>query len=145
MIDERNLIILNELRKNSKASSRSLAKKVGLPISTVYRRIKDMEKKGIITGYHASVDFEKVGKPVGALILINVAEGKDYIPIDKIKEELKNAGEIIEILTLEGGNIDVIAKVRLSSLKTLNPFLETIRSIEGIEEVSCAIICEESI
>jgi DNA-binding Lrp family transcriptional regulator len=37
MLDERDLIILNELRKNAKLSSHSLAKKVGLPISTVQK------------------------------------------------------------------------------------------------------------
>jgi len=143
MLDERDLIILNELRKNAKLSSHSLAKKVGLPISTVHRRIKRMEKEGIIKGYYASVDFEKIGKPIEALILINLAEGKEYIPLDQIKKELKNIGEIMEILTLQGGNVDIIAKVRLPNLKNLSSFLETIRSLEGIEEVSCSIVAEE--
>jgi DNA-binding Lrp family transcriptional regulator len=38
---------------------------------------------------------------------------------------------------------DIIAKVRLPNLKNLSSFLETIRSIEGIEEVSCSIVAEE--
>ena len=143
MIDERDLIILNELRKNAKISSRSLAKKVGLPVSTVYRRIKNLEQRGIIKGYHAEINFEKVGKPIASLVFINLAEGRDYMPIEKIKEELKQIGEIIEILTLQGGSFDLIAKVRLSDLKTLTPFMERIRQIEGIEEVSCSIINEE--
>jgi DNA-binding Lrp family transcriptional regulator len=102
-----------------------------------------MEKEGIIKGYYASIDFEKIGKPIEALILINLAEGKEYIPLEQIKKELKNLGEIMEILTLQGGNVDIIAKVRLPNLKNLSSFLETIRSLEGIEEVSCSIVAEE--
>ncbi|MEM5834868.1 MAG: Lrp/AsnC family transcriptional regulator [Candidatus Aenigmatarchaeota archaeon] len=143
MIDERDLIILNELRKNARLSSRALAKKVGLPISTVHRRIKRMEKEGIIKGYYAAIDFEKIGKPIEALILINLAEGREYIPLEQIKKELKGIGEIMEILVLQGGNIDLITKVRLPNLKNLSSFLENIRKLEGIEEVSCSIVAEE--
>jgi DNA-binding Lrp family transcriptional regulator len=143
MLNEKDLIILNELRKDSKISSRSLAKRVGLPISTVYRRVKNMEEKGIITGYHASVDFEKIGKPVGVLILINLAEGKEFIPIDEIRNHLQKSGEIMDLMTLHGGSFDLMAKVRLSDLDSITPFLEKIRNIEGIEEVSCTIISQE--
>ncbi|MEM5793914.1 MAG: Lrp/AsnC family transcriptional regulator [Candidatus Aenigmatarchaeota archaeon] len=143
MIDERDLFILNELRKNARLSSRALAKKVGLPISTVHRRIKRMEKEGIIKGYYAAIDFEKIGKPIEALILINLAEGREYIPLEQIKKELKGIGEIMEILVLQGGNIDLITKVRLPNLKNLSSFLENIRKLEGIEEVSCSIVAEE--
>jgi Lrp/AsnC family leucine-responsive transcriptional regulator len=143
MVSERDIIILNELRRNAKLSSRSLAKKVGLPISTVYRRIKEMEENGIIKGYHAIVDFDKVGKPVGVLLLINLAEGREFIPIGQIKEELRKKGDLLQVLTVHGGEIDMIARVRLKSLNEITPFLEKIRDIEGIEEISCLIETEE--
>ena len=88
-------------------------------------------------------DFKKIGKPVGVLILLNLTEGREYIPIDKVRQELKNIGEILEILTVHGGDFNLIAKVRLADLNTVTPFLENIRNIEGIEEVSCAIISQD--
>ncbi len=142
-IDEKDMIILAQLRKNAKLSSRALAKRVGLPISTVYRRIRKMEDAGVITGYHVEVDFDKVGKPVGILVMINLAEGREFIPIDKIKQELRRMGEILELMTVHGGNFDLLARVRLASLKTITPFLERVRNIEGIEEVSCVLVSEK--
>ena len=145
MVDERDLIILSALRKDSKMSSRKLAKLVGLPTSTVYRCVRRMERDGIITGYHVAVDFEKIGKPVGVMIFVNVAEGKEYIPIAKIRQALKKHGEIMELLTVHGSEFDLVAKVRLDSLKSLTPFLERVRNIEGLEDVSCSIISQELI
>jgi len=142
-MDEKDMIILAQLRKNAKLSSRALAKRVGLPISTVYRRIRKMEDAGVITGYHAEVDFDKIGKPVGILVMINLAEGREFIPIDKIKQELRRMGEILELMTVHGGNFDLLARVRLASLKTITPFLERVRNIEGIEEVSCVLVSEK--
>jgi DNA-binding Lrp family transcriptional regulator len=143
MMDERDLIILNALRMDSKVSTRSLARKVNLPVSTVYRRIKKMEEDGVITGYHAQVDFEKVGRPIGVMVLIDVAEGKEYAPMKEIKTALKKHGEINELLTVHGMDFDLVAKVRLDSLKSVTPFLERVRNIEGLEDVSCAIISQE--
>jgi DNA-binding Lrp family transcriptional regulator len=51
--------------------------------ANVHKRIKKLEREGIIEGYKAIVKFEKTAWPIGALMMVNLAEvipGKGHIP-----------------------------------------------------------------
>ncbi|MEM2365562.1 MAG: winged helix-turn-helix transcriptional regulator, partial [Nitrososphaerota archaeon] len=61
MLDEMDLAIIRELIKDGRASYRSIAKKLGISVATVASRVAALEKDGIIKGYAALVDYEKLG------------------------------------------------------------------------------------
>ncbi|MBW2987613.1 Lrp/AsnC family transcriptional regulator, partial [Candidatus Woesearchaeota archaeon] len=61
LIDKKDRKILYELDKNARASYSQISKKVGLSTEVVHYRIKKLEKKGIITGYHSLPNFHKLG------------------------------------------------------------------------------------
>ena len=61
-MDEKDKILLNELKKDSKRSVQDLSKATKIPSTTVYNRIKDLEKEGIIKQYTVKLDNKKVGK-----------------------------------------------------------------------------------
>lgn len=145
MLDQKDLVILSQLKKNAKFSSRSLAKVSGLPISTVHRRIRKLEKEGIIKGYTVLVDYAKLGKPVEVLFFINLEEvipGKGHIPMSNVRGEIKKLDDVVEISSVEGGNFDLIGKARIDNLSNVTQLMEKLRSIEGIDEVSCVIVAE---
>ena len=58
-MDEKDKRILALLRKDAKQRVSQLAKKTGLPTTTVHNRIKRMEKGGIIRGYTVIPDYKK--------------------------------------------------------------------------------------
>ncbi len=147
-MNKRDKLLIRELERNAKLSSRRLAMRVGLPISTTHRRVKNLEKQGIIKGYRAIIDYEKTDRPIPMLAFINVAETtrkEKHVPISLIKHQLTKLPECYELLDVKGGNWDLIVKARLSSLKETTSFLEKLRKIKGIEEVSSTIITEEII
>lgn len=147
-MDEKDESIIRVLGRRARLSSRTLSKMVGMPISTVHRRIKKLEQEGIIVGYKALVNFEKTTWPIGVLLLINLSEailGKGYIPKKKILHSLRGLKEIEEITEVQAANFDLIVKARFKTLKKLSEFIEKLRSIEGIEETSSAIITEETV
>ena len=145
-MDERDEAIIRILERRAKLSSRAIAKRVGLPISTVHRRIKNMERRGVITGYKALIDYERTKRPISAFIFVNLAEvipGKGHIPKKTIIDKLIKYPEIGEIADVEAVNFNLVIKSRLEGMKELSAFAEELRSIEGMEEVSLAIITEE--
>ncbi|PVX24305.1 MAG: hypothetical protein CW716_10325 [Candidatus Bathyarchaeum sp.] len=147
-MDEKDDAIIRLLERRAGASNRSLSKIVGLPISTTHRRIKKLEKQGVITGYKALINYEKTNRPIGAFIMINLGEhipGVGHIPKNKIFDVLSKFEEIEEIIELQAATYDVVAKARLPTLKKLSSLMEKVRSIEGIEEASAAIIIEETV
>ncbi len=64
--------ILEMLQENSRYSMRDVAKKVFLSSTSVAARVERMERSGIITGYHVSVDPIRMGYYIKAYIQIQV-------------------------------------------------------------------------
>jgi len=52
---------LKALQKDGRKKNSELAKEVGLAPSTMLDRVKKLEEKGIVKGYRAVVDPEKLG------------------------------------------------------------------------------------
>ena len=66
------LLIIRELRKDSRQSHTDIAKKTGLSVSTVKEKIKRLEKKGVIR-YVSLLDFQGLNL-MSVLFLINGPE-----------------------------------------------------------------------
>ncbi|UCG36049.1 MAG: winged helix-turn-helix transcriptional regulator [Candidatus Bathyarchaeota archaeon] len=147
-MDEKDEMIIRVLERKARLSSRVLSKMVGLPISTVHRRIKKLEREGIIYGYKALINYERTNRPIGAFLLVNLEEvipGRGHIPKKTIVGVLRRIREIEEITEVQAFNFELVIKARLHNLKALAALMEQLRSIEGIEHVSSAIITEETI
>ncbi len=147
-LDKKNEAIIRILSRKAGLSSRTLSKMLKMPISTVHRRIKKLEHEGIIIGYKAIINFEKTSWPIGTLLMVNLAEvipGKGHIPKKDIVQSLSRFNEIEEIIEVQATDFDLIIKARFESLKEQSNFVEELRCIEGLEEISSAIIIEEKI
>jgi Lrp/AsnC family leucine-responsive transcriptional regulator len=147
-MDKKNEAILRILSRNAGLPSRTLSKMLKIPLSTVHRRVKNLEQEGIIRGYTASINFEKTPWPIGTLLMVNLAEvipGKGHIPKKDIVESLSRFKEVEEIIEVQAADFDLIIKARFESLKEQSNFVEDLRCITGIEEISSAIIIEENV
>jgi DNA-binding Lrp family transcriptional regulator len=147
-MDKKNEAILKILSRKAGLSSRSLSKMLEIPISTVHRRIKKLEHDGIIEGYKAIINFEKTPWPIGTLLMVNLAEvipGKGHIPKKDVLRSLSRFKEVEEIIEVQAADFDLIVKARFGSLREQSNFVEDLRCIDGIEEISSAIIIEENI
>ena len=140
--------ILRVLERKSNLSNREFSSFIGIPASTLHRRIKKMEKEGTIKGYKAIIDYEKTSRAIGVVVLISIAEvilERGHVPKADIVARLKKFDEIEEIDEVQAANFDLVLKARLSNLRELSDFVEQLRFIEGIEEISTAIITDETI
>ncbi len=147
MVDNKDLLILDSLRKNAKASVVEIAKKTGLPGTTVHNRIKKLNKEGVIKGYTINVDHEKLGKNMAAYVAITVdyRELKEKkIPVRSlIKRIAKLPG--IEEMNIVTGEIDAIVKVRVKDIDELNTILmDKLRDYEGIDRTQTMLILQST-
>ena len=94
--------ILKHLEKNSKADLGELAILLGTDEISVANEIADMEKEGIICGYHTLIDWDKAGRGfVTAVYLISGSydylvsiDGKTLMEVSRFVSE--------KLSTLEG-------------------------------------------
>ena len=147
-MDKKTEAIIRILSRRAGLSSRTLSKILKIPISTVHRRVKKLEQEGTIQGYKGIINFENTSWPIGALLMVNLAEvipGKGHIPKNEIMQTLSHFSEIEEITEVQAADFDLIIKARFKSLRKQSDFVEELRCIDGIEEISSAIIIEENI
>ncbi len=60
-LDKVDMDILDKLYTNARATIKEIATDVGRSRVSVYRKIKNMEKAGVIEGYTVHVDWNKIG------------------------------------------------------------------------------------
>ena len=70
MLDQFDLSILSLLQQDARLTNNELSEKVNLSASQCSRRRTRLEDEGLIAGYHARLDREKVG--LGIVTIINV-------------------------------------------------------------------------
>ena len=147
-MDRKDESIIRVLGRRAGLSSRTLSRMLNIPISTVHRRVKRLEREGVIVGYKALINYERTPWSIGALLLINLSEvipGKGHIPKKNILDSLRSFSEIEEIIEVQAVDFDLVVKARFQTLKRLSEFIEELRCIEGIEETSSAIVTEETV
>lgn len=72
VLDRLDYKIIQALEHNGRASNVQIAEQVNLSQSQCLRRIRTLEEHGVIRGYHAEIDYKKLGYSVIGWILITV-------------------------------------------------------------------------
>lgn len=119
ILDEIGWRILRELQQNARVSFTELGRRVSLSIPAVTERVRRMEDAGVITGYHAEVDAEKIGLPITAFIRMNIVG--DMTP--RLITLLQELPEISECHRGTGGD-SFIMKVNVASVHHLERLID---------------------
>ena len=106
--------ILDILQREGRLPITELAQRVGLSTSPCSERVKRLEKTGVITGYHARVSPEALGKPLLVFVEIKLSS-KSADVFDKVRKELLHMPEVLECHLVSGG-FDYLVKARLRGM-----------------------------
>lgn len=143
MIDEIDKTLLELLQQNAKLSNADLAQAVGLTISSVHERVKKLEQRGIITGYVATVDPTKLGKPLLAFFRLtlgpNQPEGTDAA-VDTLQALSTSDPDILECHQVAGEDC-IMMKIRCTGTHDLPRILSKVRnSVESSRSVTSIVL-----
>ncbi len=70
--DDADVTLLRELQADARQTNRALASAAGLAPSTTLARVRDLETRNVITGYHADVDLAALGRGLQALVFVRL-------------------------------------------------------------------------
>ncbi|THD66845.1 Lrp/AsnC family transcriptional regulator [Robertkochia marina] len=133
--DRKILIALQQERQNTK----EIAAKVGLSVTPTYERIKKLEQQGIIKGYVALLDREKIGKRVVAYCQVTLLKHQKGL-INTFEQEIQTFPEIMECHHVSGG-FDFLLKIAVSDIKEFHQFInEKLSVLEGISNIHSSFV-----
>ena len=87
-LDEKDWRLLELLQENGRASFTELGRRVALSAPAVTERVRRLEEVGVIRGYRAEVNAEKLGFPITAIIRIEVPSGGGCATLLRSLEEI---------------------------------------------------------
>ncbi|PRZ46908.1 AsnC family transcriptional regulator [Tritonibacter scottomollicae] len=118
--DRINQHILRELTSDGRLSNLELAERVGLSPSACLRRVQELERDGVITGYRAVLDPQAMG--VGFVTYIGVGLGEHTKEAQEAFERaMRNAPEVVECHNITG-TIEYLLRVECADLKSYKQF-----------------------
>jgi len=135
MIDDLNKSILEEFQKDASISYRILAKKIGIPASTIFSRIKQMKDSGVIKAIIPLVSPVAVGKPTTAWIKISLEINTDCCDFADEVAKNNNVMEVHEI----AGEWDILLKVKVKDNLSLHDLTKEISQLPGIKNMESVI------
>lgn len=127
--------ILKHLMADARLSARQLALKLGISTVTAISRIKKLEKGGIIRGYAAMTDHERLGYALTAVIEIIAKKDK----IDDIEAGLSEMENVCGVYDVTG-DTDTMIIAKFRGRGELSGFVKELSSIPNVENTITHIV-----
>ena len=133
--------ILFHLRQDSSLTNTELADLVGLTPSPCLRRVKKLEESGVIDGYTARLDPEKLGLQIQAFIQVRIErQSKDVA--ESFEEAVRRLPEIRACYVMTG-DLDFLLHVFVADLKAFSEFtMHTLIGLPGVKDIRSSLVLE---
>ena len=137
MIDEISEKILVLLQQDARLSNAEIARQVGLAPSAVFERIRKLEERGVIVGYAARVDAQRLGLDITAFVGVGIEHPKFF---EAFTKKVKHLDEVLECHRVAGED-SYLLKIKTRNTRTLDRLLvEVLRTIPGVTRTFTTIV-----
>ncbi|MBT5285566.1 MAG: Lrp/AsnC family transcriptional regulator [Euryarchaeota archaeon] len=126
-LDETDLSLLSLLNTDARQSQRQLARKLGVAQGTVTNRIKRLEDEGIISGYSAVLNPEKIGWTMTIMAGLRIDKGR---MID-VQQRIAADPRVFAVYDVTG-DWDSMVLARVKDREDLDNLTKTVFTLDGV-------------
>lgn len=134
-IDETDRRILLELLRDCRKSYRAIARRAGISVGTVLSRIRRMEKSGVIRGYAAILDHERLGYQLTVLAEITVFKGK-LVEMEQAISKLGGTCAVYDVT----GLTDAVVIAKFHSREELSRFTKGLLAMPFVDRTNTHVV-----
>lgn len=126
--------ILAMLQQNGRISLAELSEKIGLSPSPCLRRVRALEKAGIISRYVAVLDQKAVGLPVSVFVSIKMESQREEA-LERFAKAIARWPEVLECYLMTGPR-DYLLRVVVPDLAAYEQFIkQKLTRLDGIASI----------
>jgi Lrp/AsnC family leucine-responsive transcriptional regulator len=114
-MDRADIALLDALQRDSSRSIAELAESAGMSSSACHRRIKALEAAGVIAGYAAQLDPQRLGLKLLAFVEITLTS-QSREAMDRFEAAVEGYDDILDC-HLMSGNADYLLRVAAADLE----------------------------
>jgi Lrp/AsnC family leucine-responsive transcriptional regulator len=134
--------ILSLLQQNGRISLADLAAKVGLSASPCLRRVRILEKAGVISRYVAVLDQQAVGLPASVFVSIKLESQREEA-LNRFTKAIARWPEVLECYLMTGPR-DYWLRVVVPDLAAYERFLkQKLTRLEGVASIESSFALEQ--
>jgi Lrp/AsnC family leucine-responsive transcriptional regulator len=134
-IDGADVRILECLQEDGRMTNAELAERVGLSPSPCLRRVRQLEASGLIKGYVALLDPERIGLSVSAFVRVRL-DRQDDQHLAMFEEAIQALPQVMECYLMTG-ECDYQLRIVVPSIGDFEDFLRRkLTRIKGVSEVT---------
>lgn len=134
-LNDTDVKILQSLLADARFSSRQIAKNVGVSVGTVLSRIKKMEDEGLIKGYSAILDHERLGYQLTVVTEITVSKGR-LLETENEIAKIPNVCGVYDVT----GLTDAVIIAKFKSREDLGAFTKKLLALPYIERTNTHVV-----
>lgn len=130
-------LLLRELLQDGRLSHRELARRTGLSLATVNRRVRQMERDGVIRGYTALVEPEAVGWTLTVVVGLRIEKGH----LRTVQQAIAQDARIVSVYDVTG-EWDGFVVARLRDRRDLDDLAKTTLSAPHILRTNTMVVLD---
>ena len=134
--------ILDALQKDGRIPNVKLAELVNLSPSACLQRVKKLEERGLITGYHATINLKQISPTVSVIALVTLQHDKEnFTDFERLVQETPDIVECLKV----SGEFDYELRFECRDMETYHSLTENLlKRANGISNLSSHVILQES-
>lgn len=140
-LDDIDKKILEVIQKDGRITNTKLASMIGISQPAMLERVRRLEASGVISGYTATLDREKIG--LGVMVFVSVSLALHQLSsVDKIKKKIASFPEVLECYQISGDD-DFILKVALENMNSYLDFvMNKLSKVAGVRKVNSSFVLD---
>ncbi|KQZ59285.1 MULTISPECIES: Lrp/AsnC family transcriptional regulator [unclassified Lysobacter] len=138
-LDRTDLLLLAELQRQGRQTNAELAERVHLSASACLRRVQRLEREGVIAGYRAEVDPERIGLGLQAFVRVQL----NHHDTDALESFRRFVNEWDEVVTCHAltGDMDYLLLVAVRDLEHFSHFLlDRLLNQAGVADINSSFV-----
>lgn len=141
-LDGTDFHLLHYLQENAGTSHTELARRLGLSVPGLQKRVRKLEDAGIIQQYTTRVNHEAVGFDMLCFIQVTL-QRHELEAIAGFKQRIQTMPEVLECHHITG-EYDYLLKIVVKNRKHLELFLmETLTPVPGMDKIRTSLVLSE--
>ena len=138
-LDRTDLQLLAELQRAGRQTNADLAERVHLSASACLRRVQRLEREGVIAGYRAELDGDRLGLGLQAFVRVQLAR-HDADAVAAFATRVNDWPEVVACHALSG-DMDYLLHVAVADLEHFSRFLlDRLLAQAGVADVNSSFV-----
>ena len=137
-LDSVDRALLAELQNDARQTNKALAGKVGVAPSTSLERVRELQTRGVITGFAARVDPAAIGRPMEAILSIQQGSSQRQAT-ENLLEYAASLPETVRVMALTG-TTDIIIHVAVRDMDHLRDLIWNLIERREVARIQSSLV-----